>query len=213
MKSEQLNELAAALSKAQGEMRLAELDKENPFFHSWYSTLAAVWTACREPLAKNNLSVVQGIERDEKGTWVRTILMHSSGQFIESLCPVLTSKLDMQSLGSSLSYARRYALAGIVGVASAEDKERNTEDDDGNQADGKQPESNPPPRHLENPPTDASFITEPQRKRLRAIQGKVKMPDADLKNIALKHGIHSSKEIPKGKVYDAICNEVEGWKP
>lgn len=130
MKSENINELAAALAKAQSEIRNAELDRANPFFKSRYSTLAAVWEACREPLTKNGLSVVQGVERGESGPFVSTMLLHSSGQFISSECPLIMGKMDMQSLGSAISYAQRYALKAAVGVCSSEDNE----DDDGNKA-------------------------------------------------------------------------------
>lgn len=63
------------------------------------------------------------------------------------------------------------------------------------------------------PPATTQFISEPQRKRLRAMAGSAKMPEECLKAIALRYGITSSKEIPRGKIYDAICKEVENWKP
>ncbi len=57
--SPEINELAAALAKAQGEMGGALKDSANPFFKSKYADLSSVWEACRAPLAKYGLSIVQ----------------------------------------------------------------------------------------------------------------------------------------------------------
>jgi hypothetical protein len=126
-----LKELAAALAKAQGSFKHAELDRENPHFKSKYSSLAATIDACKLALAENGLATSQSIERSEHGLIVRTILMHCSGQSISSICPVITDKMSMQALGSALTYARRYSFAALVGVAS---KEGSLEDDDGHEA-------------------------------------------------------------------------------
>ena len=124
MKSENINELATALSKAQGEMKSASKDSVNPHYKSKYADLASVWDAVRLPLSKNGLSVVQTIGTDEHGPYVDTTLFHSSGQFIQSSMNLLLQRNDMQGLGSAITYARRYCLASICGVAQ--------DDDDGN---------------------------------------------------------------------------------
>lgn len=126
-KSESINELATALAKAQGEIKGALKDSSNPFFKSKYADLSSVWEACRIPLSKNGLSVVQtnSLSTAELIS-VETVLMHSSGQWITgSLCarPV---KNDPQGIGSCVTYLRRYSLAAMVGVCP--------EDDDGNHA-------------------------------------------------------------------------------
>ena len=57
--SEQINELGAALAKAQGLIEGAKKDSANPFFKSKYADLASVWEACRKHLSDNGLSVTQ----------------------------------------------------------------------------------------------------------------------------------------------------------
>ena len=128
-KSETINELAAALSKAQGEMKNAPKDSKNPFFNSTYSDLASVIDAARGPLSKNGLSVVQMHSIPEPNKLIlTTALLHSSGQWIESDFPIVPSKGDMQGLGAATTYARRFSYQSIIGMAS--------EDDDGNAASG-----------------------------------------------------------------------------
>lgn len=121
MKSEQINELGAALAKAQGEIEAATKNAQNPHFRNTYADLAAVWDACRAPLSKNGLSVIQTVETDEDGFCLVTTLCHSSGQWIDSRMHLLLTKQDMQGLGSAITYARRYSLASIVGIAQEED--------------------------------------------------------------------------------------------
>jgi hypothetical protein len=126
--SENVNEIAAALAKAQGAVLGAKKDADNPFFKSKYADLASVVDAIRKAFADNCLSYVQTPctnEKDEVG--VETLLMHSSGQWIkgESFYVPVT-KHDAQGFGSALTYTRRYALAAMAGVAQV--------DDDGNAA-------------------------------------------------------------------------------
>lgn len=128
-KSEQINELAAALSKAQGAIKGALKDTANPFFKSRYADLSSVWDACRAQLSGNGLSVVQTPCQGEHGVTVETVLLHSSGQWVGNKFTIPVAKEDAQAFGSAITYARRYALAALVGVAP--------EDDDGNAASGK----------------------------------------------------------------------------
>lgn len=128
MKSEQINELAAALAKAQGEIKSAAKDSTNPHFKSKYADLASVWDACRAALSKNGLSVAQITATTEAGkVRVTTTLMHSSGQWIEGDLDVKPMQDTAQGIGSTVTYCRRYALAAMVGVAP-------DDDDDGNAA-------------------------------------------------------------------------------
>jgi hypothetical protein len=125
--SEQINELATALAKAQAKIEGATKDKTNPHFRSSYADLASVWDACRSALTSNGLSVSQTAGASEDGrVRVTTILMHSSGQWLCDDLVMKPVKDDPQGVGSCITYARRYALAAIVGVAP--------EDDDGNAA-------------------------------------------------------------------------------
>jgi hypothetical protein len=127
MSSDQLNELAGALAKAQAMLKPAVKDSMNPHFKNRYADLESVWDACREPLTKNGLSVTQlPIQTGDGRTVLRTMLIHVSGQYLTSELPLNPVKNDPQGLGSALSYMRRYALAAMVGVVQT--------DDDGNEA-------------------------------------------------------------------------------
>ena len=145
IQSESINELAAALSKAQGAIEGAIKDSANPFFKSKYADLSSYWDACREQLSKNSLCVTQTMNEDEDGEMcIITQLSHSSGQWMRSYLPInmpANSKNALQDLGSALTYLRRYSLAAIVGICP-------DEDDDGNKATDyktkKQPLSPPP---------------------------------------------------------------------
>lgn len=128
LKSEQINELAAALAKAQGQIEGAKKSSSNPFFKSKYADLAECWNTCREALTANEISVIQMPEEiNENGRLnITTMLAHSSGQYISSTLTMTVTKLDPQAIGSAITYGRRYALAAMVGLAQ--------EDDDGEKA-------------------------------------------------------------------------------
>ena len=122
-KSENINELSTALCKAQSEMGGAVKDAKNPFFKSSYADLTSVIKAIKEPFANNGLSYAQFPVTSEggKGIGVKTILMHTSGQFLESEFYLPTVKQDPQSGGSCITYARRYALQSMAGIPTADD--------------------------------------------------------------------------------------------
>lgn len=128
-RSRELDKLAAALAKAQGEIEGAIKDKSNPAFRSKYADLGAVWDAIREPFSKNGLSVVQFPRRDGNSVEVETILLHASGQWMSGTFSVPTAKQDAHGFGSATTYARRFSLSAVCGVAPV--------DDDGNAAAGK----------------------------------------------------------------------------
>ena len=137
--SEQINELAKALAIAQGEMKNAVFDKVNPHFKNKYATLAAIRDAITPTLTKNGISVIQPTVMGEGVLVVTTRLMHSSGQWIESEYPIINDTNKPQAMGSALTYARRYSLAAICGIASDEDDDANAAQDHGN---GKAPAKN-----------------------------------------------------------------------
>jgi hypothetical protein len=121
MQSESIAALAAALSKAQADITGALKDSSNPFFKSKYADLASCWDACRKQLAANNLAVIQTTEVTEAGTVLVTTLAHSSGEWMRGTLPVVTKDNGPQAQGSGITYARRYALAAIVGLAQIDD--------------------------------------------------------------------------------------------
>lgn len=125
-RSASIAQLTEALSKAQGEMTGASKDKTNPHFKSSYADLAAGWEACRAPLSNHGLAVLQPAVADGPRITVTTILSHKSGEWIEADLTMTAAQATPQGLGSCITYARRYAMFSMVGVAP--------EDDDGNAA-------------------------------------------------------------------------------
>jgi len=124
--SEAINEISAALAKVQGEVSNPVFNKTNPHFKSSYADLSSVLNAVRPPLSKNGISFMQLTNLEDSGLVLYTRLVHSSGQWIESVYPV-TASGKHQEIAAALTYAKRLSLSAIVGV-SGED------DDDGNAA-------------------------------------------------------------------------------
>lgn len=125
-KSETIKNLAAALAKFQGEMEAIHKDASNPFFKTKYASLSAIIEDIRKPLSSNGLAISQ-FPTGENG--LETILTHTSGEWISSLYTMEPVDKRPQSVGSMLTYMRRYALVAILGLQ--------VEDDDGNEASGK----------------------------------------------------------------------------
>ena len=126
--------IAAALAAAQSQMGKALKDSQNPHFKSKYADLAAVCDACMPALNANGIAVVQPMLESEFGRWVVTKFIHSSGGVLECPIPLILGKNDMQGLGSAITYARRYGLMALAGIAP--------EDDDGNAAAASAPKTN-----------------------------------------------------------------------
>jgi hypothetical protein len=126
--SESIGELATALAAAQGEMSNATLNRQNPHFRSKYADLAAVREATIPVLSKHGLALAQCTSFDGDGTFLLvTRLLHSSGQWMESVYPLPMMPDKPQIMGSAISYSKRYSWTGMCGIASEED-------DDGNHA-------------------------------------------------------------------------------
>ena len=162
--SEQINELMAALSKAQGMMDAATKDKTNPFFKSKYADLASVVGASRQALSENGLSVVQTTRKNADNTIsLITTLGHASGQWIQGEMPITVTKNDPQGFGSALTYFRRYSYSAMVGIITEED-------DDGNTAQSKaklqeiMERKTPEPKKVDSKP-----ITKEQAEELKAL--------------------------------------------
>ena len=120
--SDSINELASALSRAQASINNVIRDKEG--FGYQYADLAACLDAIREPLSGNGLSISQLPTMTENGFGLVTLLLHESGQWLQGFFPLSpdgTSKNIMQSMGSAITYVRRYSLAAILGLAQTDD--------------------------------------------------------------------------------------------
>jgi hypothetical protein len=134
-----MKEIAKALAAAQMEMGKALKDRSNPAFRSKYADLGNVMDACMPALNKHGIAVAQTM-RDET---VVTMFIHESGEILECPVPLILGKRDMQGLGSAVTYARRYGLMSLAGIAP--------EDDDGNAA-AQSPQRAQKPAKVELPP-------------------------------------------------------------
>lgn len=136
--SEQIGELAKSLAAAQGEFTSPERNREVKVatkaggeYRFWYSTLDCVMDMARPILAKHGLSITQPPTVRDGAVVVLTRLMHASGQWQEEEIAVTPESFGPQQIGSAVSYMKRYAYCGMLGIAS-------DEDDDGNAASGNQ---------------------------------------------------------------------------
>ena len=119
--------IAAALAAAQMEMGKTLKSANNSHFKNKYADLASVMDACMPALNKNGIAVIQPCGEDERGRYVETMLIHAlSGEELSCRVPLIVQKNDMQGYGSAVTYARRYGLMSMAGIAP--------EDDDGNAA-------------------------------------------------------------------------------
>lgn len=217
--SPDIKEIAIALSKVQSQLINPKKGSENPFFKSKYSDLSEVWEAIRKPLTDAGLSVLQCPESINGEVIIKTLLLHNSGQFIETDLSLKPVKTDPQGIGSCITYGRRYALQSIIGISP--------EDDDGNKASGlngsdnnngngrkttttekpqnnsQQKPSNPSPKNstLQKP---ANGISEKQNKRMFALANGNK----DLIDIAVKEAGYTSSTQIEWQKYEQICNRI-----
>lgn len=120
--SQDLNELAPALSTAQGEFETVAKTADNPFFKSKYADLPSVVKAASPILAKNGLAVIQTLGNDT----LSTTLLHKSGQYVGDTAHLHLVKLDPQAHGSAITYMRRYAYMAILGLVADVDDDANS---------------------------------------------------------------------------------------
>lgn len=142
--SDSIKAIAPAFLAAQKQVKDATKTSTNPHYRSKYAPLEEVIAACKEALNSNGITYLQGGEKnDGEVLHLSTMLLHESGEWIESTLTMRPAKNDPQGIGSAITYARRYSLASICGVASEED-------DDGNAAshapESKKPATNPAPK-------------------------------------------------------------------
>jgi hypothetical protein len=122
-----MKNIATALVKAQSEMSNPKKGNTNPFFKSKYADLNAIREAVIPILNENGITVLQPLVHNDGKNFVNTILLHESGEMLESFTEIIYSKTnDAQAQGSGITYARRYGLQSFVCVGA--------DDDDGNKA-------------------------------------------------------------------------------
>lgn len=190
-RSEQISKLAIGLCKFNAEISSISKDAKNPFFKSDYVTLDKLIIATREVMQKNGLSILQmPLSKDTGEIGIQTILMHESGEYIESeplyMKPV---KNDPQAAGSLITYLRRYSYQAILNLNTGEDDDANS--------------STQPTK------TTKSNLTDSQVQRLYAIGNKAKVTPADvLKVCKAEYKVNRVEDLTKAN-YDAICKRLE----
>ena len=128
-KSEQIDQLAAALSKFQGALEQPKLNstvkvktRTGGEYSFKYADLSECKAAAKKPLAENGLAVTQLIEEDY---YIQTVLMHTSGQWISSRVKMPITEEGAQAAGSAITYAKRYAFCAILGIVADDDEDGN----------------------------------------------------------------------------------------
>lgn len=174
--SQTVGAIAKAIADAQIEIGAAIMDAKNPHFGSRYATLAAVMDAAK-PLAKHGVAVSQSAEVIDGRVIISTILMHSSGEWVSESISLKPRQDDPQSVGSAITYGRRYLLAAMAGIAA-------DEDDDGNAATDPRKATKPMPKQQTRP--------EPK------IEAHIGAPPAEPANVAKVHTVELPQE-PKAE--------------
>lgn len=127
MKIESKIELYKAINCVQKELSPLDKSADNPYFESKYIPLSGILLKLNPLLSKNNLILIQSVERDQDGDFLLTKIVHTiSAETLESKLYLKIDKTSMQALGSAITYARRYSISPIFGVIE--------KDDDGEQA-------------------------------------------------------------------------------
>lgn len=141
-RSEQIDQLATALAKFQGELEQPKMNstvkvrtRSGSEYSFKYADLAECKQAAKKPLSENGLAVTQLIEEDYS---ILTMLVHSSGQWISSRVKMPVTEQGAQAIGSALTYAKRYAFCAILGIVA-------DDDEDGNLSQGNTPSKMPEP--------------------------------------------------------------------
>lgn len=185
--------IATALAKAQMNMGKALKQANNPHFRSKYADLGSVMDACLPALNEAGIALIQPTGEDEVGRYVETILVHGeSGESLSCRVPLIVGKNDMQGYGSAVTYARRYGLMAMAGIAP--------EDDDGNAA-------------VKSAPKRDGDENEGLKRAIEAAKGQLSQA-ADIEQLkAVYTGLHKAVKADAGvvAVKDARKQELEAW--
>jgi hypothetical protein len=137
--SESIVAVRAALREARKAFLAVKKDKDNTYHKSRYADLAGVLAAVSDALDANGLIVLHSTRWEDGELWLDTTLEHESGEYLASVYPLFAaSYTEPQKIGSALTYARRYVVQMMLGIAPA--------DDDGETAMGRGPGRQEPRR-------------------------------------------------------------------
>ena len=123
--SESIDKLIDALSQAQGEISTVAFNKTNPHFKSRYADLSSIRDACKAPLSKHGLAILQSPGFCDGRVSLLTRIAHKSGQWVESELTFRPRDDTPQSIGSCITYGRRYAIISLLAIVADEDDDAN----------------------------------------------------------------------------------------
>ena len=179
-KSESIAAISQAIAKAQGEVENASKNAKNPHFKSKYADLAELLNTVRPVFSIHGLAIVQMPSFDGGIASVETMISHSSGEWISSICSAPVSKQDAQGVGSAITYLRRYSLAAMCGIAQ--------EDDDANSAVGHAPQAQQAPKPQAKPEITSDRLA----KAIAAIKAGTAKKEDVLNNFTLTDAQHAA---------------------
>ena len=189
-----MSDLAKALASWQGDLPSAAKSGKNPHFKSRFSTLQDI-VDCARGAASHGIAFTQEVDFDDAKMFVRTVMLHASGEMRESRTPIITRDAnDPQKLGSAITYAKRYGLQAMFGIPA-------DEDDDGAKANEAPKRATPrpdgaPSAGVSSPPAEVSLEQElamaKDQKELLALFNRVKPTDpATIKMFSDRKGVLS----------------------
>lgn len=196
--STSISKILPALISAMREMENPKKDHVNPHFKSKYANLEGV-LAAKAPLLKNGIVTLQDYDNSGPQPVLVTTLLHESGEWIRSEWPLIADKVTPQGMGSAQTYARRYALLGLLDLVA--------EDDDGNQASGVSKKAEP---KAPAPTKEKTGVINPKQRAL--MWGKAQecgWSETQLRTmIKARYGVESTKDI-KWQVFDGLLQILE----
>jgi len=216
-KSESISNILSALSLAQGQIKGAKLDGTNDYYKSKYVSLGSIFESCREPFFDNCLCVIQTIEDAEIGfVKIRTMIGHASGEWIAGTCSMPTTikdgMINAHTIGSAITYARRYGLSAMIGSYDYDDDGENAvgrttgrDKSEGAHTEWAHTEgAHTEGTHTEGAHTEGQCISIQQSKRFYAIAKKNVRSDEEIKNYVKSLGFEHTSMIPR-TLYDEAC--------
>lgn len=169
--SPEVDKLFSAMNKVQGGLKsiIPDSDVKTGAYKFDYASFDSIWALLREPNRENGLSVIHSLDVMEGRNYLITILGHTSGQWIKSYYPLNPVDNKSQTLGSCITYGKRYSLAALFSLVTNKDDDGNAADNTGfitgkkytapSQSD--QEKFNPPQEYKKKEFT--GFITEKQK--------------------------------------------------
>ena len=197
--SETIVEIAKALSVFQSECPNPKLDGVNPHFSSKFSTLSEIIKTITPTLTKNGLSLMQPTKTEGNQVGVSTLLLHSSGQFLQSdYIWIPLAKANAQGVGAAITYGRRFSLGATLGIATESD-------DDGNSISGQnksgQQQSQPQNKPQQNNNNTPKPISDKQKPMLN---GKL----TELVKLYASDGVEREKPVTR----ESLLTQLESVK-